>query len=465
MDTKSPPSSLPSSNSENVSLILTSCVIGVLMVFLVYSKNFVFGSEQGNWTYDYYTTVKSLSLWMLALTLSLLGLSIFIGSKLIFLHEKVTLIGCFLIALFIQILIHSVYPVPLETIVQSDNANAFYSVAKQYSPGEILTQYGNSVLSLPPHARTNMPGKILLFQLFNLLSASPQIIGYLVIILSTFGALLLYVICEKLFYDKRAAFYAFILYILIPGKLFFSPILNTVTPLFILLCIYLFLIYIERKNIFFLWLLGAAFYILILFEPSPLVTGIIFIGILLNAIGEKRLPKKDIPVLLLHSFLAFLCVYEIFSIFLSFDLLKAFRYVLKDAANFNLSAKRPYRLWVAEDFKEFFYSVGTPVMIIFIFMTSRIIAQWKVLKFNILHWSMENIYVLSLLVTFGVVLFLGINRGEISRLWIYLAVFFQIPASLYIAKIPKGTILFFLIACTLVLQSIVALQRVSFINP
>jgi hypothetical protein len=435
------------------------------MVFLVYSKNFVFGSEQGNWTYEYFTKVKSLPLWILTLTLFLLGLSIFIGSKLVFLHEKATLIGCFLIAIFIQLLIHSVYPVPLETIVQSDNANAFYSVATLYSPGEILTQYGNSVLSLPTHARANMPGKILLFQLFRILSVSPQIMGYLVIILSTFGALLLYGICKKLFHDKRAALYAFILYMLIPGKLFFFPVLNTVTPLFILLCLYLFIINIERKKIWILWLLGAAFYMLILFEPSPLVTGIIFVGILLSAIGEKCFSKKDFGVLLLHSFLAFLCVFAIFFIFLSFDLLGAFRYVLKDAADFNIRAGRPYRLWVAEDFKEFFYSVGTPVMVIFIYMTSRVLAQWKVLKFNLLHWSMENIYVLSLLVTFGVVIFLGVNRGEISRLWIYLAVFFQIPASLLIAKIPRSAIPFFLVASTLVLQSMVALQRVSFIIP
>jgi hypothetical protein len=75
----------------------------------------------------------------------------------------------------------------------------------------------------------------------------------------------------------------------------------------------------------------------------------------------------------------------------------AFQYVLKDAANFNLTAHRPYRLWIAENFKEFFYSASTPVLVIFIYLVSRILVQWKTLKCNIINWSMENIYIIDLL--------------------------------------------------------------------
>ena len=72
---------------------------------------------------------------------------------------------------------------------------------------------------------------------------------------------------------------------LIPSKNFFFPILNTVTPVFILACLYLFLLYIDRKKAVFLWLLGGALYFLVLFEPTPLVTGIIFLGILASRPG------------------------------------------------------------------------------------------------------------------------------------------------------------------------------------
>jgi len=301
--------------------------------------------------------------------------------------------------------------------------------------------------------------------LFNLISMSPQILGYLVIISSTFGALLLFGICKKLFHNIQAAFYAFILYTLIPGKVFYFPIPNTITPLFIMLCLYLYIIYIEKRKIIFLWLLGSALYILILFEPSPLITGFLFIGILLNAIAEKRISKKGIRILFIYPFLSFLCLYAIFSLIFSFDLLGAFRYILKDAVNFNLNGHRPYGRWVAENLKEFFYSGGTPIMMIYLYLVSRLFVEWKTKMSNVNFWSMENIYLISLLVTFGVVVFLGVNRGEISRLWIYLAVFFQIPSSLFIAKISRSSLIFCFVACTLVIQSIIALQRVSFITP
>ena len=74
---------------------------------------------------------------------------------------------------------------------------------------------------------------------------------------------------------------------------------------------------------------------------------------------------------------------------------------------------------------------------------------------------MESIYVLSVLATYGAVLLLGVNRGEISRLWIYLAVLFQIPAAVFIARTAKSAVFFFLVACTLVAQSDESLSKGS----
>src|SRR6266487_5534568 len=125
-----------------------------------------------------------------------------------------------------------------------------------------------------------MPGKILLYEFLKVLTSSPRIMGFLVIVLSSLGALLLYGICKQLFHDKQTAFYALILYSLIPCKLFFLPLLNTITPVINLLCLYLFVAYIENTHVLLPWLLGIGFYIQILFEPLPLVTGILFFGIL-----------------------------------------------------------------------------------------------------------------------------------------------------------------------------------------
>jgi hypothetical protein len=450
--------------SHAVSLILTFCSISVLFFFLVYSKNFIFGSKAGHWFYHYFEIANHIPVWIPIIILLLLGVFIFIGGNLIQYHEKLTLIGCLMVAITIQILIHQAYPIPLSKIVSSEGANSFYTTALQYSPIEILSQYQKLAPSFPLHARSNMPGKILFIQLLSIFTESPQIIGYLIISISTLGGLLLYGICKRLFRDKTTALYSFVLYTLIPCKLFFFPLLNTVTPVFILSCMYLFLIYIDTKNNWLLILLGIALYIQFLFEPSPFITGFLFVGILLNAIGEKRFSMKQTLNVVLIPLLSFVGIYLLFLFAFSFDLNQAFQYVLKDAGKFNLGDERPYQIWIGENLKEFFFVAGLPVTMILIYFTISIFSQWRTMKKNPLYWSIEELFVLSLLLTFGILLFLGINRGEVTRLWIYLAVFFQIPASFFMAKTVKSNALFYVLAVTLAAQSLITLQNISFIS-
>ena len=141
-----------------------------------------------------------------------------------------------------------------------------------------------------------------------------------------------------------------------------------------------------------------------------------------------------------------------------------FVYMLNDAAEFNSRADRDYFIWLGENIKDFFFSAGLPVMIIYIYLAARLFSDRVMLK-DILHWPMENIYIVTLLVTLLVVDLLGINRGEVIRLWIYMAVFFQIPAALLMAKIRKGELMLFLVSGTLFVQTVVLLQRVGFVLP
>jgi hypothetical protein len=464
METRSTSSFTQGSQDDKPALILTACLLGALMVFLIYGHNFVFGSGPGNWSYDYLRTAVATPLWIPAVVLILLGLSVFIGSMLIHVRERATLLVCGVAAILVQVLIRDVSAVPLGSIVKDAEANGFYSVAMRYSPVEILSGFEALVPSFPQHAQTNMPGKILFFQLLRLLTPSPEIMGYLVLVLSACGAFLLYWICRRLFHDKLAAFYAFILYALIPCRLFFLPVLNTLTPLFLLLCLYLFLSYMEARKVLSLWLLGAVLYLLVLFEPSPLVGGIVFAGIFVGTI-RKGTPTRarDILILLGIPAVSFLCVYILFRTLFSFDLLRVLGFVLNDAVQFNATVERGYWLWIGENTKEFFYSAGTPIVIITVYWAMQMLTNPRRPADAVLSWSMETILVLSLLITYAVVLLLGINRGEISRLWIYLAVLFQIPAAVFIARTPKSPVFFFLVACTLVAQSMVALQRIGFV--
>ena len=463
MENKSSENELPA--SQAISLTMTFCFISAVFIYLIYSNNIVFGSKVGGWIYPYFKNTDPISLWIPLTVLFLAGVFIYVGDKLIKKYEKATLLGCFLIAVVIQILIQSLYHFPMGQLIKSDGTNSFYTPALQHSPAEILSQYQLLAPSFPLHARTNMPGKILFFQFLTIFTTSPQIMGYLIISISTLGGLILYGICKHLFDDKTLALYAFVLYTLIPGKQVFFPILNTVTPIFILICMYFLVVYLDSKNRLFLVLLGLSLYSLALFEPSPFITGILFIGVLLHAFVQKKILVKELIGILLIPILSAVITHLFFLVFFSFNLWTAGQYVVKDAMEFNLSAQRGYSIWLRENVKEFFYAVGLPILMIFIYFLNSIFSQWKILVKNIANWCAIHIYVVGLLLTFCIVLFLGVNRGETTRLWIYLAVFFQVPAAYFMAKSVKSNTMFFMLAGVLILQSIISVLKVGFIVP
>ena len=452
------------SREDSISLVLTACVISILLIYLVYTRNFIFGSKSGNWVYPFLSSAPEFPVWRLSAIILLLGLLIFLGLKYILVREKITLFVLLLCGVLIQFLIRDVYPYALGAIIQSDGANSFYSAAIHYSPDEILSKFIDIAPSFPLHAKANMPGKILLFEFYRLFTSSPETMGYLVIVLSSIGALLLYGICKRLFYDRKTAFYASLLYLLIPGKIFFLPLLNTVTPVLMLLCFYLLVVHLDNKSLWSAWLLGISGYLLIFFEPSPLITGFILIGIVLQALREKIFSIKDLYRLIFHASLAFLITYFFLYILYGFDIIRVFLYVVKEQQKFMSVYERGYSIWLIENCKEFFLGAGIPVVIIFIYMVAHIAVQTKSVT-QIIQWPLENILIISILVTYAVLLMLGINRGEITRLWIYLAVLFQIPAAIFMAKIERGTLLFLLVASLMAIQAMISLHRVGFVIP
>lgn len=450
-------------SSHAKTLVLTFIAISMIFIYLVYAGNYVFGSIEGRWYYEYFKEFFPFSFSTFLITLALLAVLVFIGGKLLEKHEKWVVAACLVIAVVIQILIQQTYVYPMGDLIESNISNSFYAPSIRYTPYEILTQFSAGTLNLTAHATSNLPGKILFFQLLGIFTSSPQVMGVLIVIISSLGGLLLYVITKRLFHDSRMSFYAFILYSLIPGKQFFLPILNTVTPVFILLALYLFVLYLDSKRPVWLVLLGITLYALMLFEPSPMVMGVLFIGIFLFYVGQKRIIKRDLVNILLIPTASFFAVYAIFDLFFSFDLFEGLVYVLKDAAGFNIESERNYVVWLKENLKAIFFDAGLPVMMIFVYLLIMLVAQWQNYKTKILQWPLENLYLLFFTLTFTIVLLLGINRGETTRLWIYLAVFFQVPAAHFLAKSVKSHLLFYLIAVTLVIQILVTLPRVTFI--
>jgi hypothetical protein len=450
---------------DSLPIILTFCVISLFFIGMVYSKSFIFGSKTGNYFYPYFQQIQSIPVYIPILIIGLLIGIIFIGNKTLEKHEIITVSLTFIFIVAIQFLIHSVYPFIYGSVVLSDGANSFYSVSIQYPFGRILKDFDSLVSTFPLHAQTNLPGKIIFFQILGLFTRSPQRMGYLIVLFSSIGALILYGICKFLFKNRKISYFALILYALFPAKLFFLPILNTVTPVINLLSLFLFIGYLEKKRDIYLMLFGISLYLLVLFEPSPLASGLIFLAILIYYVKSKMISYATLLRIIIITIVSFLGGYLFFKIFFQFDLFTALSLIIKDALEYNTRANHPYWIWVLENPKELLYGSGLPIVMIFIYLVIDLLSNLRMLIKNNELVSAENLFILGVTATFLVVLFLGINRGEVTRLWIYLGVFFQVPAAVFIAKSRNSSWAFLSVAFVLVLQSLIALQRVLFVNP
>ena len=76
----------------------------------------------------------------------------------------------------------------------------------------------------------------------------------------------------------------------------------------------------------------------------------------------------------------------------------------------------------------------------------------------------RDLLCLALIATLLSTLLIGVNRGEVIRLWILLACFFQIPAAFVCAWLGSRLALAVVLATTY-LQSAIGISTVGFIVP
>ena len=255
-----------------------------------------FRSESGGWAYPLIRTfdLHALSVFVEAAAVAVLMVWLTDGPLRlpIWLSIVVWLSGSWIV----QRTIGQLAPDRLGSLIESDTANAFYTPTLRYSWREFLDQH--LTLPLARHARTNMPGKVMFFYPLQSLTGSTQAMAYIVMLLSNIGGgLLTFAIAKKLFKDNRAALYSMAFYLLIPGKICFFPLLNTLTPVFVLLSLYLWLLYLESRRSWYLAGLGASFYWLLLFDPIPFCLGFVFVAFLIAAWRQQRFTMTDLLIL------------------------------------------------------------------------------------------------------------------------------------------------------------------------
>lgn len=441
----------------------------ILIVFLIANKSIEFGSKSGGWVYVYYDNLTIKPIIVFLFVFPYIVFFTYLSDKHIGKYEIYIIVLWFIIGFIIQLILRYDYIAPLGDQIESAGGTSFYTVTFRYSVYELLSNYESIAPTLPLHAKGNMAGKILFFYLLRIVTSSPQIMGLIIIIFSNIGGLLIYFISKFLFNNIKIALYSLILYLFIPAKIFFFPMLNTVSPVFILLPLFLMIKYFRTLKKVYLVFLGLSFYILFIFEPLPFVTGILFLSIVTYYLYIKKIKIKHLVALIGYAiFLPIITNYIVFWIF-KYNAIDNFIYIFNYQAIFLAGEGRRYEIWVVQNLKNFFINLGFLQSIIFFIILSNILYGIivKIKKFYSFKKVTQSIIkpgILLALSVFFIILILdlaGISRGEVIRIWIFIMAFFPVIVAYYCVK-RKNSLTFYIVLLGNILQSAISISMVEF---
>lgn len=286
--------------------------------------------------------------------------------------------------------------------------------------------------------------------------------GYLIILLSNLGAILLYFIVKDLFKNKTTALYTAVLYIFLPARLAFFPILNTVSPVLTLFSLFLFVKFLDQRKDYFLFMLGVSLYLVFIFDPLALSAGIVFAAILYFYWREARIAKKELAKIVLIPALTFGAANYLVFLITKFDALGTFPYIINEARSFNLATHRSYPVWVIQNLIDFGSANGIAQSTLLFALFLYFLMNCKKIEFKL--FGIGSILTIAALFLLLLLDLFGISRGEVYRLWIFVMVFFQIIAAHYAVNYgSKETI--YLIMISNLIQAAVMLAYVGFVIP
>ncbi len=359
-------------------------------------------------------------------------------------------------------LLRSLTPFHLEEIFRSDAANSFYSVTLQFEARHILEDFERIRGQWPLHAQSNMPGKLMLLYALEAITPRTDLLPRLIVLVSNLGAFPMYVFVRDVFGDRRVAIYSAALYLFVPGTVLFFPLMNTVTPVVTLITACVLVRWLTAGNPVYAGLLGVALYLLVFFEPLPLAMGLLFAALLIRAVWLKSMSGPQVLGQIGLGLATFAVTAFAMRLWFGFDLLDAFRHVKAHAVEFNAAQGRPYALWVWHNLREFAFATGFCQIVLF----------WAALADGLRTpggWRTRlttpvTVVCLGLLAVLVAIDLMGVNRGEVTRLWIFLACFFQIPAAYVCARLQSPIAIILIIALS-ALQAALGTAMIGFVVP
>ena len=446
-------------------LLWTGTVLAAIAALIVCERvaaqAFIVGSVEGGWTYDYIRDIPSQS----AVVILIVGMAI--GAAVRWLTplqnargEWGVVIAWIMLATGCQALLLWVAPFTLDEIFRSEVANSFYAVTQRYRADSVLEWFAELRGFWPLHAHSNMPGKVMLLYALELVTHDPAVLPWLLLVISNVGGVFLYLLVRDLFADRHVALYSLVLYLFVPAKLFFFPLMNTVTPVAALACLLMFERWVQRPNLWYGSAAAVSLYVLVFFEPIPLVIGALIALLLARALLRGDIPLKTLPSQALFVVVMFFGLLALVREVFDFNLVDAFRQVGADAAEFNVIDNRPYGLWLWRNLVEFGFGVGVCQAVLFWFAAAD---SWQSRAGSFLNQPIA-VFSVGLIAMLLALDLAGINRGEVIRLWIFLACLFQVPAA-YVCVRLRSRAAFAVVLMLTIVQSTLAKATIGFVIP
>jgi hypothetical protein len=440
--------------------VVAGVVIAVAVCAAIAMQAWTLGSMEGRWTYGYVRTF--------AWSYLLVGAAVAVACAALLRlpHSGTGAVGAAVVWVVFATGAHGVLrtyaPYDLETLFVSPGASSFYTFAHQQTPADILARFNRARQHAPLHARSNMPGKTMAIYALERVSARTDVLPWLLVAVSNAGALLMFAFVRELFRDNRVASYSAIFYLFTPARLFFFPIMNIVTPLFVLGCAWLVVRWLRTSRSGYAAGLGVALYALVFFEPLPLVMGLLFAALAAHAVVRGDIGWERLAALSALVVVVFIVTTEAVHALTGFQLVHAMRQLSAHAVEFNAIEGRPYGTWVVANLAEFFFAAG-PAQLVIAGVTLWV-ACGSATNRRAALLNPAAVLCLGLFAVLFVTDIIGVNRGEVTRLWIFLACVFQIPAAYACAVLDSRRAAAAVLAVT-VLQVSLAVPMIRFVVP
>jgi len=441
--------------------VLGGTVVAAAVCCAVATEALLLGSPRGRWHYPYVQPL-ALTPFLAAFGVSVPVLALLRIRARSAAGEWSLIVVWIALATAAHAALRALTPFSFESIFTSPGANAFYTVTLQRPLSAVLSSFVQARDAMPLHAQSNMPGKLVLMYGLEMVTVSPAVLPWIMVILSNLGALLMYRFVRQLVEDHATALYSAVLYLFVPAKLFFFPLMNTITPVIALALACLIVEWLKTARLGWAVAIGVLLYAVVFFEPLPLVLGLLFAALALRAVRHGDLGWSRLALHSVAALATFVVCAVIVEMVWGFDLVNGFRAVRAHALEFNAIERRPYDIWVRANLVEFFVGLGACQTVLIGGALALGLRGPGALADRLTR--PVPLLTLGLLATVAAIDLIGINRGEVIRLWIFLACFLQIPAAWVCAQTRRPQAIALVVISTLLLCAL-GTANIGFVVP